>query len=56
MRADEATWPVSVLMFLIASITIFAVLAARETAPIVASLDRQQAMMRDFVHPHQANV
>jgi MHS family shikimate/dehydroshikimate transporter-like MFS transporter len=31
-----ATWPVSVLMIVIASITIFAVLAARETAPIVA--------------------
>jgi MFS transporter, MHS family, shikimate and dehydroshikimate transport protein len=33
---DGATWPVSLLMIAIASITILAVLAARETAPIVA--------------------
>jgi MHS family shikimate/dehydroshikimate transporter-like MFS transporter len=56
-----ATWPVSVLMVVIASITIFAVLAASETAPMVAKrstlrspnglcLDRQEATMRDFAH------
>jgi MFS transporter, MHS family, shikimate and dehydroshikimate transport protein len=33
-----ATWPVSLLMILIASMTVLAVLAARETAPKVASL------------------
>jgi MFS transporter, MHS family, shikimate and dehydroshikimate transport protein len=33
-----ATWPVSLLMMLIASMTVLAVLAARETAPKVASL------------------
>jgi MFS transporter, MHS family, shikimate and dehydroshikimate transport protein len=33
-----ATWPVSLLMIAIASATIFAVLAARETAPKVARL------------------
>src|SRR5271169_6148141 len=32
-----ATWPVSVLMIVIASITILAVLTARETAPIIAN-------------------
>ena len=34
--AGGATWPVSLLMIAIASITILAVLAARETAPAVA--------------------
>jgi MHS family shikimate/dehydroshikimate transporter-like MFS transporter len=33
-----ATWPVSLLMILIASMTVLAVLAAQETAPKVASL------------------
>jgi MFS transporter, MHS family, shikimate and dehydroshikimate transport protein len=33
-----ATWPVSLLMILIASMTVLAVMAARETAPKVASL------------------
>jgi MFS transporter, MHS family, shikimate and dehydroshikimate transport protein len=33
-----ATWPVSLLMILIASMTMLAVMAARETAPKVASL------------------
>jgi MFS transporter, MHS family, shikimate and dehydroshikimate transport protein len=33
-----ATWPVSLLMILIASMTMLAVLAARETAPKIASL------------------
>jgi MFS transporter, MHS family, shikimate and dehydroshikimate transport protein len=33
-----ATWPVSLLMIFIASMTVLAVLAARETAPKVASL------------------
>jgi MHS family shikimate/dehydroshikimate transporter-like MFS transporter len=56
-----ATWPVSVLMIVIASITILAVLAARETAPIVAKrsmsrpprgqcLERQEAMMHELAH------
>jgi len=31
-----ATWPVSILMIVIAAITFLAVLAARETAPMVA--------------------
>jgi MFS transporter, MHS family, shikimate and dehydroshikimate transport protein len=49
-----ATWPVSVLMIVIASTTIFAVLAARETAPIIAKRSmprREKAMLRDFTHP-----
>jgi MFS transporter, MHS family, shikimate and dehydroshikimate transport protein len=33
-----ATWPVSLLMIFIASLTVLAVLAARETAPKIASL------------------
>jgi MFS transporter, MHS family, shikimate and dehydroshikimate transport protein len=33
-----ATWPVSLLMIAIASVTILAVLGARETAPEVAKL------------------
>jgi len=33
-----ATWPVSLLMILIASITVLAVLAARETAPKIVIL------------------
>jgi MFS transporter, MHS family, shikimate and dehydroshikimate transport protein len=33
-----ATWPVSLLMILIASMTVLAVMAARETAPKIASL------------------
>jgi MFS transporter, MHS family, shikimate and dehydroshikimate transport protein len=33
-----ATWPVSLLMIFIASVTVLAVLAARETAPKIASL------------------
>jgi MHS family shikimate/dehydroshikimate transporter-like MFS transporter len=36
--AHGATWPVSVLMIVIASVTMFAVLAARETAPLVAKI------------------
>ena len=36
--AHGATWPVSLLMILIASMTVLAVMAARETAPKVASL------------------
>ena len=34
-----ATWPVSLLMIAIASITILAVLAARETAPALAKVE-----------------
>jgi len=36
--AHGATWPVSVLMIAIASVTMLAVLAARETAPNVAKV------------------
>jgi len=42
-----ATWPVSLLMILIASMTVLAVLVARETAPKLVRLRPVFAMVGD---------